>query len=425
MGPMQSLISSARAHMAPFAPPEVLWFVRPWQVPNIETTPADKIQVVEDDGKSTWPQIAAQVDRLGSDGHADSSFHVLSWDPYLLTEAGKLDNPERTIIPLHLGAFAPMTPPTPAFRLPSPVRNKPTAAGIGLPEAIELVKKLLAREGHTSEDRALRQTYLRGLMVETDERAKKNPSDIDSVNLVKTVVNLGLAEGWLSRKTRGNQSGTERIWLNSPQPPPAPPILPVPVLAETLPEQHKARIDKGQARTAQMVQLLKDHSLYSPKDIRDYLFEGVRRAMPEGCKKPAGQLLREAAAFAQERSSADGLSFQYWSAARNGVLQMMLLAGVLIDENGTRIRPGIQARGTTVASLQENFEEESEAFLLKFVINELKDVTQRDTTALAHALFKQPPSKATFDQLIDRVDEMFSRFGSRISESDNGSLSVD
>lgn len=429
VGPTQSLISSARAHMNPFEPTEIHWFVRQLQGQNIEPTQVDHFQIVEEGETFIWPKITALIDKLSGDGHAGASFHVMSYDPYLLSNAGKTSSPTRLIVPLHLAAFSSGMPSATVERAAPSIRVKLGAPGISVPDAIELTKRVLAKEGHTSEDKALRQPYLRGLLVESDERARKNPADIESVNLVRSVVNKGLNEGWLGRKTRGGQSGTEQIWLKALQNTPhsEAPATPASLVPAEIPaEPAKPVADKGQTRTASMVKVLKDHSIYSPKDIRDCLFHGIKQAFESsgGVPKSAGQLLREAAVFAQQEAAADGLTFQYWPAARGGVLQMMLRAGVLLDVDGNPVHSGIQARGTTVGSLKAQFEDECEAFLLSFVINELGDVTERDTTALAHALFKQSPKKASLDQLMDRVDELFNRFGDRISESDDGFLRV-
>jgi hypothetical protein len=110
-------------------------------------------------------------------------------------------------------AFSPRSTSAPAVHPVTSVQDKMggrnrTRRGYRTYEACSFTRR------HTTDENALKQTYLRGLMAEADERARKNPADVDSVNLVKSVVNLGLSQGWLSRKTLKGQSGTERIGTN-------------------------------------------------------------------------------------------------------------------------------------------------------------------------------------------------------------------
>ena len=64
---------------------------------------------------------------------------------------------------------------------------------------------------------------------------------------------------------------------------------------------------------------------------------------------------------------------------------------------------GITAQATPVAALKPRYQDISEAFLLRFLIDRLGDVTTRDHTALAHVLFRQFDRGVPLEDLEDRV----------------------
>ncbi len=75
------------------------------------------------------------------------------------------------------------------------------------------------------------------------------------------------------------------------------------------------------------------------------------------------------------------------------------------------------AQASTVGALREGFRELSEAFLLEFLIRRLGDVTTRDHTALAHALFRQFDPRVRRGDLEDRVVILLARLSDRIALS--------
>jgi hypothetical protein len=139
----------------------------------------------------------------------------------------------------------------------------------------------------------------------------------------------------------------------------------------------------------------------------------------------ASQLVRQVCSAAEQQAKADGVSFKFWYAASDASFEMLLHAGVLLDEHGKPIPPGIGSRGTKVHSIAPNFEDRCEMFLLEFLIKTLGNVTSHDRTALAHALFKVAPDKKSIFDMQDRVDELLVMLQGRISENKDGVFVAD
>ena len=115
------------------------------------------------------------------------------------------------------------------------------------------------------------------------------------------------------------------------------------------------------------------------------------------------RLTRDAAARARQQAEASGFEFGHWETASKAVVKAMLCAGVLLTSAGEPIPPGITAQATPVAALKDRYQDITEAFLLQVLIDRLGDVTTRDHTALAHALFRQFDRGVPLEDLEDRV----------------------
>jgi hypothetical protein len=160
------------------------------------------------------------------------------------------------------------------------------------------------------------------------------------------------------------------------------------------------------SRSRQMGDCLRKELLYSEKRPRDILFREIERLVSEaGGNEPKilSRLTREAAARARQHAEERGFEFALWETASKAVVKAMLLAGVLLGPDGRPIEPGIAAAATPVAALKDRYQDISEAFLLRFLIDRLGDVTTRDHTALAHALFRQFDRGVPLEDLEDRV----------------------
>jgi len=157
-----------------------------------------------------------------------------------------------------------------------------------------------------------------------------------------------------------------------------------------------------------MADCLRRELLYSEKRPRDVLFRVIEMMVAEqaqtGQSRILSRLTREAATRARHQTlRGGGFEFHQWETAGKAVVKAMLSAGVLLDQQGHPIPPGITAQATPVAGLRENYRDVTEAFLLKVLIQRLGDVTTRDHRALAHALFRQFDRDVSIEDMEDRV----------------------
>ncbi len=430
--PVQTMVGSARALLSPFNPVVVEWISVPEQ--TVQSLPGEDVRIVQN------PYDARDYigNRINTLSNSEAyTFHVFSYDPAVLNRAALLNTPDRAVCPVHLATLGQQ----PKEEQQTPTRSEPASGvhtgAIKLSEAVELAKRVLSKHGHVSKETALKQTRLRKLMSDEDSRAEKRWGDPQSVRLISHVVSTGLREGWLGQATNEGKSGTEMLWVQAAKSVPQPVLVPgLPAtrpLAVPVAPTHGGNVaatqlttDKGERRTEQIIECLKDEGIYAAKDIRDYIFKALHTKIENA--SPAlslAQLKRKTLVAAEEEAKSAGVSFKYWYVATESVFKLMLLAGVLGDENGLPIVLGARPRVIKVAKIAPDFICICELFLLQHVLNTLKDVTERDCTALAHALFKEAPSKTTRDQMLDRVDQLFEKLGDRLLEDDDGALSVE
>jgi hypothetical protein len=108
------------------------------------------------------------------------------------------------------------------------------------------------------------------------------------------------------------------------------------------------------------------------------------------------------------------LAFGHWETVTKALVKAMLCAGVLLATDGNPILPGITAQATIVAGLKDEYVDITEAFLLEVLIRRLGDVTTRDHTALAHALFRQFDRGVPLEELEDRVVILVAQLADRV-----------
>ena len=169
-------------------------------------------------------------------------------------------------------------------------------------------------------------------------------------------------------------------------------------------------------RSRQMADCLRSELLYSEKRPRDLLFRIIEQIVAEHRNGPMilSRLTREAAARARHQAEATGFAFGHWETVSKALVKAMLCAGVLLATDGSPIVPGITAQATTVAGLEDRYADITEAFLLEVLIRRLGDVTTRDHTALAHALFRQFDPGVPLDELEDRVVILVAQLADRV-----------
>lgn len=181
----------------------------------------------------------------------------------------------------------------------------------------------------------------------------------------------------------------------------------------------------GASRSGLMIACLRENLLYSEKRARDLLFRAMERILEE--KRPPAilsRLTREAAWQARTAASETGYVFHNWEPASRAVSSAMLNAGVLLDESGLPILPGLQAQAARVVRLEESFRDRTEAYLLEFLISKVGDVSTRDHKALAHALFRQFDPAVSMEDLEDRAVLLLARLSDRVRLGEDGVYSI-
>jgi hypothetical protein len=434
IGLVQSLIGSAQTYTSQFQPEAVEWYAKPQQASGFREA---GVQVHVVSGPAAWPAIESRVKELATNGGVDSVFHVLSYDPLVIQSAAGLNGPDLAVSALSLATFSRKTG---TERRPVLVPSN-AACPLTLVEAVSATKRMLERRGAVSPNTAIKQSFLRKLLGAEDSRFFLDFADPGSRTLITDIVSEGLRSGWLQRFRLENKTGTERLYLAAqaataaiPPTPAASPELTTaahPTMPSSLPEVAPAGAaglkDKGRQRTDQMIHCLKQRRIYSPKTIRDYVFVALREATKQSLLMPlsASQLNRQVCSNAETQAKAAGVAYDYWYAASDALLEMMLGAGVLLDEKSQPIRPGLQARGTKVHNVAPDFEDRCEMFLIQHLVKGLGDVSQHDRTALAHALFKVDPKQKSIFDMQDRVDELLVKLQDRVCERDDGIFVLD
>jgi hypothetical protein len=175
------------------------------------------------------------------------------------------------------------------------------------------------------------------------------------------------------------------------------------------------------SRSRQMVQALRQQFIYSEKRARDILF-GQMEAILEQAPGPVtvSRLTRETAAAAREHARREGYDLSNWDTAAKATVNAMLAASVLLKGEGDPVPFSIAAPATPVAKLEQAYQDRTEAYLLEFLIRRLGDVTARDHTALAHALFRQFDRNIRMEDLEDRVAMLLASLSGRVGISEDG-----
>jgi hypothetical protein len=164
-----------------------------------------------------------------------------------------------------------------------------------------------------------------------------------------------------------------------------------------------------------MVECLRRELMYCEKRARDFLFDAVEQVLAERAGRVMlSKLTRDAAERARSAAERAGFRFANWATASRALVNAMLAAGVLLSADGSAIRAGIAAQAATVAGLREQYADDTEAFLLEFLIRRLGDVGVRDHTALAHALFRQFDRSVPLEDLEDRIVILLARLADRV-----------
>jgi hypothetical protein len=176
------------------------------------------------------------------------------------------------------------------------------------------------------------------------------------------------------------------------------------------------------SRSRLMVECLRKEFVYSEKRVRDILFAEIAALLGGRPERPimVARLVREAAARARKHSEQTGFDFSNWDTAARATVNAMLGAGVLLTRDGVRIPLTVAAQATEATALAESFVDLTEAYLLDVLIRKMGDVTVRDHTALAHALFRQFDPTIPMSDMEDRVAVLLAMLWDRVVISENG-----
>jgi hypothetical protein len=175
------------------------------------------------------------------------------------------------------------------------------------------------------------------------------------------------------------------------------------------------------ARSRQMVNALREEFLYSEKRVRDVIFRVLGGLVGDSSPpRIISRLTREAALQGRRECAETGFEQVNWDIAAKATLNAMLGAGSLLGSDGEPIRLTIASPAKEVVALVPDFVDRTEAHLLAVVIRALGDVTSRDHTALAHALFRQFDRNVAMEELEDRVAILLAGMADRIGLAKGG-----
>ena len=174
------------------------------------------------------------------------------------------------------------------------------------------------------------------------------------------------------------------------------------------------------ARSRRMVQCLRQHRLYSEKRARDMLFEATEKLVSTQAERAlVAHLPREAARMARQQAADVGYQFPNWTAASAAVTKTLLCSGSVLSTQREPIGFDVRSYAEPIGALRDDYRDRAEAFLLQVLLEQLGDVTLRDHTALAHALFRQFDPNVPMADQEDRVAILLARLADRIVITDD------
>ncbi len=179
------------------------------------------------------------------------------------------------------------------------------------------------------------------------------------------------------------------------------------------------------ARSAQMASALRTAFLYSEKRARDCVFAATETVLMTAAPAPTlAALIRSTLQAARDRARLIQYDLLNSETVTRAVFNAMLRADVLLDLDGNSIRVDLRAYATRVRSLAADFQIQTEAFLLEFLIGTLGDIGTRDHLALAHVLFRQFDRNVPVTDMEDRLVTLLAAMDDRIELSHPGLYSV-
>jgi hypothetical protein len=168
-----------------------------------------------------------------------------------------------------------------------------------------------------------------------------------------------------------------------------------------------------------MVECLRGKFLYCEKRARDFIFDAVEEIIKRarGRRLRLHRLRRFSTDLARKNALARGYGFLNWEIGTKTTLHAMLRAGALQTHPNHSVSPHFRVETLEITGLLPDFRDRTESFLLGFIIQELGDVTTRDHTALAHALFRQFDPSVSREDMEDRVTFLLARLAGTVAST--------
>jgi hypothetical protein len=164
-----------------------------------------------------------------------------------------------------------------------------------------------------------------------------------------------------------------------------------------------------------MAAVLRAGFLYSEKRARDCVFTALERTLANASEPPTLATLTRST-LQEARLEATRIRYDLVNSeiVTRAVFNAMTRAGVLLGTDGHPLVLSVRSYAARVASLKRSFRDDTECFLLEYLIQTLGDVGTRDHLALAHVLFRQFDIAIPMADLEDRVVTLLDTMSDRL-----------
>jgi hypothetical protein len=179
------------------------------------------------------------------------------------------------------------------------------------------------------------------------------------------------------------------------------------------------------ARSAKMAAALRENFLYSEKRARDCVFVAVESTLRNSKSEPTLATLTRGSLHAA-RIHATRIHYDLLNSeiVTRTVFNAMLRAGVLLGPGRQPISAGLRAYAARVSALTPAFRDDTESFLIEYLIGALGDIGPSDHLALAHVLFRHFDATIPMADLEDRLVTLLGAMSDRIELCGNGTYAI-
>lgn len=379
-------------------------------------------------GDSAASQIRSRILTVSANGNgsrAATTYHVFSYDRLVFEIASGLNDASRVVVCHHLAEVRKNAAGPKVLHSPSVSSGAGGVSRLALTiqEAVDLAKRALRGGGYTSQSNSLPLTQLRPAMMYLDGRAKKDPFDPASKELMRSILSDGRHLGWLGYASLA--PGQERVWLNEAEshrgselderlaePAHTVPASPPQHAASTVISEEPAAA-KDEARELRRWQIFRKvlwDSGIGPEAIpRGYLFDAIddllKQHSPQGLG--VGLLSVRACPIAQQKAADDGIGKNWkWGSIARCVERVMIGAEVFLDASEQPIRRGVGSVSKIAVKLRPDFRNRCEAWMLEQILRSGLEIKTRELTSLGLAFLRRGLDNAPIelDEIRSRVD---------------------